>query len=47
MKWAGRVLCMGIMMSAYKTLIRKYEGKTPFWRLRYRWEYNVKVDHKL
>jgi hypothetical protein len=44
MKWTGRVLCMGIMMSAYKTLIRKYEGKTPFWRQR---EYNVKVDHKL
>jgi hypothetical protein len=28
----------------YRVLVGKPEGKRPLWRLRCRWEYNVKMD---
>jgi hypothetical protein len=35
---------MGEGRGAYRVLVRKPEGKRPLWRLRYRWEDNIKMD---
>jgi hypothetical protein len=43
MRWAGLVGRIGAKMSAYKFLVGKLEGKRPLWRLRLRWEDNIKM----
>jgi len=37
---------MGEMGNAYKILVRKSERKRPPWRLKNRWEDNIKLDLK-
>jgi hypothetical protein len=35
---------MGNMRNAYKTLVRKPDGKRPFRRPKHRWKVNIRVD---
>lgn len=39
----GHVARTGELRNAYKKL-RKYQGKKPFGRTKFRWEYNIKND---
>jgi hypothetical protein len=45
-RWAGHVASMEEMKDAYNILVRKPEGKRPLGRLRYRWEYNIRTNHR-
>ena len=44
MKWTGHVAPMGDKRGMYRILVWKPEGKRPLWRLRRRWEDNIKMD---
>ena len=44
MRWAGHVARMGERRGVYRVLLRKPEDKTQLWRLRLRWEDNIKMD---
>ena len=44
MRWAGHVARMGKRRAAYKVLMGKPGGKSPFGRSRCRWEDNIKID---
>jgi hypothetical protein len=44
--WAGHDACKGEARHVYKILIRKYECKIAFGRLRHRWIKNIKIDLK-
>jgi hypothetical protein len=44
--WAGHTAFMGEMKNGYNILFGKLEEKRSFWRLRRRWEDNIKVDLK-
>jgi hypothetical protein len=46
MRWTGHAAGMGIKKNAYKNLVGKPKGKTPFGRSRRRWEDNIKKDVK-
>jgi hypothetical protein len=44
LRWAGHVARMGERRSAYRALVGKPEARRPLWRLRHRWEDNIKMD---
>jgi hypothetical protein len=44
MRWAGHVARMGEKRNAYKSLVRKPEGKRPLRRPRRRWVDNIRMD---
>jgi len=44
MRWAGHVARMGEGRDVHRVLVGKPEGKRPLWRLRRRWEDNIKMD---
>jgi len=44
MRWAGHVERMGERRGVYRTLVGNHEGKSPLWRVRHRWEGNIKMD---
>jgi len=44
MKCVGHVACMGEMRNSYSTLLGKPNGKSPLWRPRHRWEYNIRMN---
>jgi hypothetical protein len=44
MRQARHIACMQEERDAYKTLVRKTEGKRPLGTHRYRWEDNIKMD---
>jgi len=44
MKWVGDVAHMGEGRGLYRVLVGKPEGKRLLWRLRRRWEDNIKMD---
>ena len=44
MRWAGHVARMGDRRGVDRVLVGKPEGKRPLWRLRRRWEDNIKMD---
>jgi hypothetical protein len=44
MRWAGNVTGMGEKRNAYRTLVRKPEGKRPVGRPRRRWLDNIEMD---
>jgi hypothetical protein len=44
MRWVGNVAWMGDGRGVYRGLVRKYEGKRPLGRLKFRWEGNNKMD---
>ena len=46
MRWEGHVARMGERRGVYRVLVGKPEGKRPLWRLRRRWEDNIKMDLK-
>jgi hypothetical protein len=46
MIWAGNIAYVGEMSNTYQILVRKSEGNRPLWRLRHRWEDNIKMDFK-
>jgi hypothetical protein len=43
MRWAGHVARIGAERNAYRTLVRKPEGKRPLGRPRHRWMDNIKI----
>jgi hypothetical protein len=43
MRWARHVAPLGEKMNAYRTLVRKPEGKRPLGRRRRRWVNNIKM----
>ena len=43
-RWARHVTCMGERRSAYKIKVGKTEWRRQLWRLRHRWEDNIKMD---
>jgi hypothetical protein len=44
MRWAGHVASMAERRGVYRVLFGKLEGKIPLWRLRHRWEDNIKMN---
>jgi hypothetical protein len=44
MIWAGHVAKMGERSNAYRSLVRKPEGKRPLGRPRRRWVDNIRMD---
>jgi hypothetical protein len=44
MRWAGHVVCMGLLRCAYNILVRRPEGRRPLGRPRHRWEDNINMD---
>jgi hypothetical protein len=44
MRWAGHVVRMGEMRSAYSVLVGKPERKRPLGRPNHKWEDNIKMD---
>jgi hypothetical protein len=44
MRWAGHVARMGEGRKVCKVLVEKPEGKKPLGRLRFRWEFGMKMD---
>jgi hypothetical protein len=46
MRRAGHVAQMVKMRNAYNILVEKPEGKTELGRPRYRWEDNIRLDHR-
>jgi hypothetical protein len=44
MRWAGHVARMGEGRGAYRILVGRPEGRSPFGRPRRRWEDNIKMD---
>ena len=44
MRWARHVAHMVERRGVYRVLVEKSEGKRPFGRPRFRWEYNIKID---
>ena len=44
LRWAGHVTHMEQSRNAYSVLVGKPEGKRPLWRLKRRWEDNIKMD---
>jgi len=44
MRWEGHVACMGERRGVYRILMGKPERKRPIWKLRHRWEDNIKMD---
>ena len=44
LRWAGHVARMEESRSAFKMLTGKPTGKRPLWRLRRRWEDNIRMD---
>ncbi|KAJ4428441.1 hypothetical protein ANN_24478 [Periplaneta americana] len=44
LRWGGHVARMGESRNAYRVLVGRPEGKTPFGRPRRRWEDNIKMD---
>jgi hypothetical protein len=46
MRWAGHVVLMGEMRSAYKVLIGKPCEKGPLRRSRHIWKDNIEMDPK-
>jgi hypothetical protein len=44
MRWAGHVVRVGERRGVYRVLVGKPEGKRSLWRLRHRWEDNIKMD---
>jgi hypothetical protein len=46
MWWVKHVACMGVESNAYKILVAKPEGKSPFGRPRDRLKANIKLDFK-
>jgi hypothetical protein len=45
-RWARHVVCIGKMRNAYKMLVSKPEGNTPFGIPRREWESNITMDLK-
>jgi hypothetical protein len=45
-RWAGNVPCVGGRRGAYRTMVRKSEGKKPLKRPGRGWEYNIKMEIK-
>jgi hypothetical protein len=41
---SGHVARVGDVRNAYKSFVRKPEGKRPLERLRHRWEDNIRID---
>jgi hypothetical protein len=46
MRWARHVAHVDMMISAYRILVGKLEGKRPFGRSRHKWEDNIEMDLK-
>jgi hypothetical protein len=46
MKWARCIAHVSNMKNAYKYSVRKSEEKRLLPRPRYRWDYNIKMDHR-
>jgi hypothetical protein len=46
MGWAVHIAQMGRKRDAYRILVGNAEGKRPLGRLRHRWVYNIKMDHR-
>jgi hypothetical protein len=46
LKWAGHVARMGDNRGTYKVLVGKPDGRRPLRRSRFRWEDNIKRDHR-
>jgi hypothetical protein len=46
MRWVGHVARMGEKMNAYRTLVRKPEGKRPLGKTRHRWMDNINMDFR-
>jgi hypothetical protein len=44
MRWVVYVACMVAITSAYNNVVKKSEEKRPLWRLKRRWEDNIKMD---
>jgi hypothetical protein len=44
MRWAGHMVCMGEVRSAYSILVGRPEGRRQLGRPRHRWQYNIKMD---
>jgi hypothetical protein len=42
----GHVAREGKRRGAYRILVGKLEGNKPLEKPRYRWEYNIKTNHK-
>jgi hypothetical protein len=40
----GECSMHGEVIGMYKTLVRKHEGMTPFWRREHRWDDKLKMD---
>jgi hypothetical protein len=43
-RWAGHVARMGEERKLYKVLVGKPKGKSPFGRLRHRWQDGIRMD---
>ena len=43
MRWVRNLARMGETGGVYRVLVKKPEGKRPFWRPRRRWEDNIKI----
>jgi hypothetical protein len=46
MRWAGTVALIGEISNAYRTLMRRPEGKGPLGRSRHRWVENIKMEFR-
>lgn len=44
MRWVENVACIEGLINAFKTFVKKYEGRRSLGRLK--WEYNLKMDLK-
>jgi hypothetical protein len=42
-RWAGNIVCMGEMSTAYKILVGKSDGKRPLRKPRPKWGNNIKM----
>jgi hypothetical protein len=46
MRWAGHVARRGDMRNTHMSLVRRRELRGMLGRVKYRWEDNIKMDHK-